>query len=449
MGQVVPFIARVRDSGDWSATERARLQELADRLSAGGVKVEVIFGATDEGDPWCVVTDPDGDVLIHVARIGGVFVVHSAVDDAVSEDGDLHAALRERLAVTEDAIAPTSATILPFGASARQGQSFLALIIATAFFYETAAVGDSAEAGELPAAPTPAADDLPPPAADADAPAQERQLAAQGATLAGPEPAVAPVLVATAGVTVTAEPSSGPELAPPEPPAAPMTPGTAASAPEPEAVRPVVIEGSSGADLLVGTTADERILGGAGDDTLIGGGGHDTLEGGAGDDRIEVNVDVVAAGGLGADTFVIAGPVHLGHAETLLGVILDFSTLEGDRLVTLGGRLVHPLRPMPLTDGSAPGAEGDFGLTSLAPPTLAPPMLTPPTLAPPPGPLGPGNDGFTVQGGTPPGVPLTRIEVDLDGDGVADGYLLVGRAPDGAPPIAITGQSLGAPDPFG
>ncbi len=31
MGQVVPFIARVRDSGDWSATERARLQDLADR----------------------------------------------------------------------------------------------------------------------------------------------------------------------------------------------------------------------------------------------------------------------------------------------------------------------------------------------------------------------------------------------------------------------------------
>ena len=82
MGQVVPFIARVRDSGDWTAAERARLQELADRLAAGGVDVEVIFGATDEGDPWCVVTDGNGDVLIHVARIDGEFVVHSAVDDA-------------------------------------------------------------------------------------------------------------------------------------------------------------------------------------------------------------------------------------------------------------------------------------------------------------------------------------------------------------------------------
>src|SRR5690349_5027463 len=142
MGQVVPFIARVRDSGDWTASERARLEELADRLADGGVRVEVIFGATDEGDPWCVVTDEDGDVLIHVARIDGKFVVHSAIDDAVNESVDLHTALRDRLAATEEMLAPTSATILPF--TARQAQTFLALVAATAFFYETAGIGDTA-----------------------------------------------------------------------------------------------------------------------------------------------------------------------------------------------------------------------------------------------------------------------------------------------------------------
>src|SRR5688572_10953244 len=150
MGQVVPFIARVRDSGDWTATERARLQELADRLAAGGVEVDVIFGATDEGDPWCVVTDGDGDVLIHVARIGGAFVVHSAVDDAVNENADLHTALRDHLDATDAAMAPQSATILPFGMTARQGQTFLALVVAASFFYETAGIGGEAEAAELP-----------------------------------------------------------------------------------------------------------------------------------------------------------------------------------------------------------------------------------------------------------------------------------------------------------
>src|SRR3990167_8427976 len=197
MGQVVPFIARVRDSGDWSATERARLQELADRLAAGGVDVEVIFGATDEGDPWCVVTDGNGDVLIHVARIDGVFVVHSAVDDAVNENVDLHTALRDRLAATEEAIAPESATILPFGLTARQGQTFLALVVAAAFFYETSGVAGTAEAAELP-------QDLPPPepappSPDADAPTQERELATQGATQ-HQQPIGAPLAVAAAAV---------------------------------------------------------------------------------------------------------------------------------------------------------------------------------------------------------------------------------------------------------
>ena len=161
MGQVVPFIARVRDSGDWSAAERARLEDLAERLAAGGVHVEVIFGATDEGDPWCVVTDADGDVLIHVARIDGKFVVHSAVDDAVNESVDLHTALRDRLAATEEAMTPRSATILPFGLTARQGQTFLALLAATTFFYETAAVGDTAEARETLHA-LPPVDETPP-----------------------------------------------------------------------------------------------------------------------------------------------------------------------------------------------------------------------------------------------------------------------------------------------
>ncbi|MBU2154045.1 MAG: hypothetical protein KKE02_23715, partial [Alphaproteobacteria bacterium] len=165
MGQVVPFIARVRESGDWTESERARLQELADRLSAGGVEVDVIFGATDEGDPWCVVTDGNGDVLIHVARIGGAFVVHSAVDDAVNENVDLHTALRDHLDATEAVLAPQSATILPFGMTARQGQTFLALVAATAFFYETAGIGGEATAAEappeLPAEPT-----APPPDAD-------------------------------------------------------------------------------------------------------------------------------------------------------------------------------------------------------------------------------------------------------------------------------------------
>lgn len=450
MGQVVPFIARVRDSGDWSATERARLQELADRLAAGGVDVEVIFGATDDGDPWCVVTDGNGDVLIHVARIDGVFVVHSAVDDAVNENVDLHTALRDRLGATEEALGPQSATILPFGLSARQGQTFLALVVAAAFFYETSGVAGTAEAAELP-------QDRPPPepapsSTDADAPTQERELATQGATQ-HQQPMSAPMVVAAATVQAS-EPTTSAAAAENARAAAPApTLETPAQAPAPtadsiftaaRADAATVIQGTASDDLLVGTIADEHILGGDGADTLRGGGGSDLLEGGAGDDVIELATGVVAVGGEGADTFVIQAPTRLGAGETLLGVVIDFSGFEGDRVTLANGRAIDFWRPPPTKDegeggetGPTTGGGGDFtgqGVDHTRP--------TGPTLQP-----GPGDFGPTLVG-----PPLTRVDVDVDGDGVMDGYILVGArghvlgGEDS--PIVVT-RPLGGDDLFG
>ena len=433
MGQVVPFIARVRDSGDWSATERARLEELADRLAAGGVHVEVIFGATDEGDPWCVVTDADGDVLIHVARIDGKFVVHSAIDDTVNESVDLHTALRERLAATEEAMAPASAVVLPF--TARQGQTFLALLAATAFFYETSAIGDTAEAGEPVHALPPA--DPPPPPPEAETPTQERETT-QGVALQPSDPGPGPILVAAPSPTA-ASPAAPAEAAPRPAVEAPRAPpaeapdlsaGASSAPPSPSAA----IQGTDGDDRLVGTAADEHIVGGDGDDTLQGGGGHDLLEGGAGDDVLEVTGEVTAIGGTGADTFVIHAPIHAGRPETLLGVIFDFSGVEGDRVLGFGGGAIHFLpRPQPDADKQAPG---DGQTTSKPDPDF--------DLAPPNG----GDFDMTMVGPRPP---LTRVDVDLNGDGVADGYLLFGTrsAPAEPPPISATvGAGLGV-DPFG
>lgn len=436
MGQVVPFIARVRDSGDWTATERARLEDLADRLASGGVHVEVIFGATDEGDPWCVVTDADGDVLIHVARIDGRFVVHSAIDDAVNESVDLHTALREQLAAAEEAMAPKSAVILPF--TARQGQTFLALLAATAFFYETSAIGETAEAGELIQALPPAD---PPPPTETETPTQERENA-QGVALQPSDAGPTPMLVA-------APPAAAAPVAPEaaQPPAvetsraAPAETLDLSASPSATTAPAVVIQGTTGDDLLVGTAADEHIIGGDGDDTLQGGGGHDLLEGGAGDDVLEVTGEVIAVGGAGADTFVIQAPIQPGRPETLLGVIFDFSGLEGDRLLGAGGGAIRFLhRPPPGADKQAPPMGDGFftGQTTPLPKPDPEPDPAPPT--------GGGDFGTTLVG-----PPLTRVDVDLDGDGVADGYLLFGTrgAPAEPPPInATVGAGLGA-DPFG
>lgn len=423
MGDVVPFIARVRSSGDWTATERARLEELAQRLAAEGVRVETVFGATDAGDPWCVVTDENGDVLIHVARIDGKFVVHSAVDDAVSEGADLHSALREQLNSQVGGEDEDGAVVVPFSLGGRQAQTFLALVIATAFFYETVEFAGTAEAAPAPPPQSPEPDPLPPPP-DLKVPTQERELAVQGAALAEPAPARPTLLVfgattgaeaAPVGQPVELRASEAPPL-PAAPPAAPVEAFAVAQA-QPAAV----IAGTSGDDRLTGTAADERLIGGDGDDTLRGGGGADVLEGGAGDDQLELGAQVTATGGEGADTFVIVAPHALGQAETLLGVITDFSFLDGDRLVAPNGSTVSlapPTSPPPTTPTTPdPGGEESGGTGGGQPPTSGDPIGS---FGPPTNTGGPGLTGAGTGQGDP-----RRVDIDFDGDGVMDGYVLV------------------------
>jgi hypothetical protein len=129
----------------------------------------------------------------------------------------------------------------------------------------------------------------------------------------------------------------------------------------------------------------------------------------------------------------------------LLGVILDFSTFDGDKIVTSGGRVIElPLRPA--TDGKTTtpdqGGEGDRSGGTLTGQGVGP---THPTL----GPGGSGGTGLTDGGTFGPtlvGPPLTRVEIDFDGDGVMDGYILVGRnghivgGIDN--PVVVTGHAL-------
>ncbi len=83
------------------------------------------------------------------------------------------------------------------------------------------------------------------------------------------------------------------------------------------------IEGNSGKNTLRGNGGDDRILAGEGNDALYGGQGEDRMEGESGNDNIRMGSGDVAFGGPGKDDFIFSG-ASLGMAGSDGPVIRDF-----------------------------------------------------------------------------------------------------------------------------
>jgi len=447
MTNVVPFAPRPSAGGGWTAAERARLSELADQLAAGGAKVEVVYGVTDEGDPWCVIKDDQEEVLIHVARINGAFVVHDASQDTIQQGETLWSACDRMLGgdwrdSREDVVVSLSG---------RQAQTFIALVVAASFIQQAddaeaaAVVSDADHQTETPPAimvsvtATQAAGEEPQrqdllapqhePANDDERPAAaslvqaEETAPPQTAPAPEPEPAVATANEDVATPAPEVEPASAPTEAP----------ARSSTLRGDEGDNLIVggaghdtIEGGGGDDTLHGAGGDDSLMGGAGADQLYGGEGADTLDGGTapegrfdlldggdGDDQINLNASTVAKGGEGADTFVFAGPPA---RDGLMGIVADFSSEGGDRVVLAGANNAKVVSQQTVANVFEGRQEALPGVII-----------------------------EKVQ-------PGLRIGMDLNGDGQEDGYLLLGRPPADYPyadttPVAIIGIGYtGEPD---
>jgi hypothetical protein len=416
MSNIVPFIPRAA-GGDWTAGERERLSQLAGKLTAGGANVDAAYGVSDAGDPWCVITDETDEVLIHVARINGQFVIHDAAADAIQEEDTLWSAF-ERLMGPGWRDQDDEERVIPL----RQAQSLLALVAALLFVREVAhqteptLQADSHDGAPLAAGAEIAA--LPPAT-------HEGAVAAPHPQTPAPEDSSPrrQALVAKAAENPTeGAPQTAPSaLEPATPHHAPAPMALAQASPAQEIGHALVggdigvtLTGGAGDDILLGGRRGDHLIGGAGNDTLDGGGAHageiDLLEGGAGDDRLIVGARTVAIGGEGHDTFVVGAKPQAPEPDEIegppapaqtSGVILDFTT--DDRLEL------------------APNAT----IVSITPTTD---VLS-------------GLHGFTALTRTPitPGV---TVGIDLDGDGRADTYVLV--AGSGTTNLAVTAPKTGS-----
>ena len=102
---------------------------------------------------------------------------------------------------------------------------------------------------------------------------------------------------------------------------------------------PIVVNGNSGNDTLIGSASVDHLSGGDGNDSLVGGGGADTLIGGAGDDiyAVERCRDVIIENaGEGNDTVKSSVSYALGA-----GVEVETARLIGTSNINLTGNEIH------------------------------------------------------------------------------------------------------------
>ena len=347
MGTVLSLAEWIRDSGQWTASERDRLQALTEHFPSGG-DLEVVFGATDDGAPWCAVMNEDGEVLVHVARLADQFLVHVAGEDVVSRGDNLGEALGRWLRPEPAA----AGVVVPFG-RLQSGVDMMILVAVAALIEEKlrhqapqVMEGLAWPASETSIGATKASiQHLPPIEDEANAHGAEHGSDAEHADAHAVQIVAA---LTPAPVDETPPPASRPEaMAVAAAPAQAEQASHAIWSEIQQNVRVdgqvallVQVRGGDGDDILIGGAQDEHLVGGDGDDVLIGGGGRDVLEGGAGDDWIVLASEALASGGSGADTFVISAPDAMDQADTLLGTILDFDAREGDRLMTASGEAV-------------------------------------------------------------------------------------------------------------
>lgn len=375
MGDVLRFIRAVTQSGYWTNQEKAELFRLAEETAAQGSGIETASGISDNGDPWFIVYEAaTGDVLVHVARIGGKFVVHDMSGDLLIEGDDLRRLVNRASGTDAAEIA---------NGNYNNVVVLAALALVVDFFLNTEkAQAAPAEETDLPLAFAAVTTilhtdgDLPPPDTASGEKASGDRSHNQGQWSALPvvgESMIgsvverhSPIPVPTALLTAPSS-GGGPTILSTTPfPSPSTTPlllnGTAADETLTGGAGNDTISGGAGNDLLFGGRGDDLLLGGPGNDTLVGGAGHDTLRGGDGDDTLSVDDQDIAEGGAGADQFVITDSLlghwialkQAGQAVTFTASIQDFKLIEGDSLNFADGnwqvsvQIVAP-RPAPPT----------------------------------------------------------------------------------------------------
>lgn len=356
LGDVLRFIRAVTQTGYWTNQEKAELFRLAEELSGQGAGIETATGISDSGDPWFIVYDAaSGDVLVHVARIAGKFVVHDMSGDLLLEGDDLRRLVNRASGVDAVELGGGYSNVVVLAA--------LALVVDFFLNTEKADAAPAADAA-LPLAFTTLAVthgqiDLPPPdTVPGDRPGNGERSHGQGQWSALPVVGESMLFKAGSerhGQITTQSALAADSIANGYGSSAVISPAALRMATEPTSLDVTgtgngdtllggagndTLRGGGGNDRLLGGPGADLLIGGNGDDTLVGGDGRDTLDGGAGNDTLVVDAADMARGGSGADRFMVTDSLvgqwvtqtQAGKAVIFADNVKDFSFADGDSL---------------------------------------------------------------------------------------------------------------------
>jgi hypothetical protein len=126
VAQLFPFRPR---SKDWSNQELAEFYRVEASLVQAGLKIDTDRGLSDENEPWFVFCHAEtGEIIIHFARIDGVYVAASGAFAGALRGTDFRS-LVEALLARHPLVVPQSGTKISLHPSA-----LLVALVATAFF---------------------------------------------------------------------------------------------------------------------------------------------------------------------------------------------------------------------------------------------------------------------------------------------------------------------------
>ncbi|MGO8834999.1 MAG: hypothetical protein ACLQE9_19560 [Roseiarcus sp.] len=145
---VLQWPGRPKSGAAWTNDELAELYRVEHALNQAAIAVETDRGVSDEGDPWFVFCHPDGQVVVHIVRMDGLYHLFCATLPQPLA-GPSFAALTKAYVAT----IPRPQASTRTGVVVAHPSALLSLLVAAAMVSVDALLQHPAQANEPPAAP--------------------------------------------------------------------------------------------------------------------------------------------------------------------------------------------------------------------------------------------------------------------------------------------------------